>query len=143
MDVILAQPGYPERDMDTNPSQPNLSANPKAIHLVLISKPGLMRNSLLAYFRSLPLKNLQTTAVEPIAFLTQEMPQTPDAMIINEENDPEEIDRILQMACQIQCRSLFIVGDVSRQRDLIQVTDAPVLVWGFIRQGLEQFLLEL
>jgi hypothetical protein len=143
MDVIPAGPGYPERDMDTNPSQPNRSADPKTIHMVLVSKPGLMRNSLMAYFRALPLKNLQTSAVDPVAFLTQEMLQTPDALIVNEENDPEEIDRILQMACQIQCRLLFIVGDVSRQRDLIQVTDAPVLVWGFTRQGLDQFLLEL
>ncbi len=112
-------------------------------HLVLISKPGLMRNSLLAYFRSLVSMNLEITTIDPAEFIEQDYSYTAEALVLNEENDPHEIDQILRMVDQTQSRLLVIVDDVYRQRELLQVTTAPVVVWGFIRQNLEQFLSEL
>ncbi len=115
----------------------------KTTLLVLISKPGLIRNSLLAYFRSLAGQNTEISFVEPVEFLEQTDAQTADVLIINEDRDAHVVDQILEKLNATQSRFMVIVNDVARQRELQDRTTANVLVWGLIRSSLEKFLADL
>jgi hypothetical protein len=115
---------------------------PKTTRLVLISKPGLVSNSLLSYCRSLAAHNLQAETMEPEAFLHLANPLAADILMIVEEDNPAEVDQIIQTIGSDPYRSIVIVMDIHRLYELRLKTSLPILVWGLIDQSLAKFLFE-
>jgi hypothetical protein len=112
-------------------------------HLVLISKSGLVGNSLLSYCRSLVSHHFQTETMDPAKFLACPGEATADGLIIVEEDNPAEVDQIVQAVGSSAQPAVVVVQDYYRQRALQLKTRLPVLLWGMIDQNLAMFLFEL
>jgi hypothetical protein len=112
-------------------------------HLVLISKSGLVGNSLLSYCRSLVSHHFQTETMDPAKFLACPGEVSADGLIIVEEGNPAEVDQIVQAVCTSPFPAIIVVQDYYRQRALQMKTQLPVLLWGMIDQNLARFLFEL
>jgi hypothetical protein len=110
--------------------------------LVLVSRPGLVSNSLLSYCRSLAAHNFRSEIMEPEDFLQRADQVSADILIVIEDDNPAEVDQILQTIEPLQRRSIVIVRDIHRQCELRLKTNLPVLVWGLIDQSLAKFLFE-
>jgi hypothetical protein len=114
----------------------------KTTQLVLVSRPGLVSNSLLSYCRSLITHNFQSEIMDPAEFLHPTKPLVADVLIVIEEDNPGEVDQIIQKIAAFHYRSIVIVRNIHRQCELRLKTTQPVLVWGLIDQSLAKFLFE-
>jgi hypothetical protein len=134
---------YSEYAMNSNIKRWSNPMEMQTTQLVLVSKPGLICNSLLSYFRSLAAHSIQSTTLAPADYLSLAGHVAADIVIVNEEDKPGEVDQIMQMESATNNRLVVIVKDMTRRRELQQKKNVLVLVWGLLDKNFEQFLIEL
>ncbi len=108
----------------------------KPLQLILVSNPGLFCNSLLSYYRSLGVNQIQVIGFNNSDYFLTMHPKDADGIIILEEDNPEEVENFLCLPFLATFRLGVIVRDMLRQHDLKKKTKACVWIWGFDDPGM-------
>ncbi len=103
----------------------------KTLQLILVSNPGLFCNSLLSYYRSLGVDQIQTIGFKNSDFFSTVHPEAVDGIIILEEDNLEEVEDFLGLPFLATFQVGVFVRDMRRQHELKKKTKACVWVWGF------------
>ncbi len=111
-------------------------------HLLLISKPGLVSHSLLAYCRSLVSRQIQAELMEPVEYLRLAGQVAADLIVILDGDNTHEVEQVIDCAAGARQRAIVIVDDIYRQRILRAHTEQPVLIWGLINQNPALYLFD-
>ena len=113
------------------------------IRAILIARPGILRNSLLAFFRAMPQVQIAALAEHPDPAFAMLREHTPDVTIVDVDIAEDRVCALVRQICAEQRPIKFIalVASLRQQALMLSVGANYALLKGFLDDDLRQAIL--